>query len=113
MPTACALPDACGHKSVTGERMARQISVHKSFGKKNGFRSSDGSSVFSRDLILKETSELMVLLGLLFNQSVGSFDRANWLSIFQFDAVRFIDFSAKDFDRWVQWIRNSCFVFNF
>ena len=25
----------------------------------------------------------------------------------------FIDLSAKDFDRWVQWIRDSCFVFNF
>ena len=44
---------------------------------------------------------------------VNSFDLANGLSIFQFDAVRFIDFSAKVFGRWVQWIRDSCFVFNF
>ena len=35
------------------------------------------------------------------------------ISIFQFDAVPFFDFSANDFDRWVQWIRDSCFVFNF
>ena len=55
----------------------------------------------------------MVLFGSLLNQFVSSFDRANGLSIFQFDAVWFIDFSAKDFDRWVQWIRDSCFVFNF
>ena len=55
----------------------------------------------------------MVLFGSLLDPFVSSFDRANGLSIFQFDAVRFIDFSAKDFDRWVQWIRDSCFVFNF
>ena len=36
---------------------------------------------------------------------VNSFDLANGLSIFQFDAVRFIDLSARDFDRWVRWIR--------
>ena len=45
----------------------------------------------------------MVLFGSLLDQFVSSFARANGLSIFQFDAVRFIDFSAKDFDRWVQW----------
>ena len=50
----------------------------------------------------------MVLFGSLLDQFVSSFDRANGLSIFQFDAVQFIDFSAKDFDRWVQWIRDSC-----
>ena len=44
----------------------------------------------------------MVLLGSLLDQFVSSFDRAYGLSIFQFDAVQFIDFSAKDFDRWVQ-----------
>ena len=55
----------------------------------------------------------MVLFGSLLAQFVSSFDRANVLSIFQIDAVRFIDFSAKDFDRWVQWIRDSYFVFNF
>ena len=55
----------------------------------------------------------MVLFGSLLDQFVNSFDRANGLSIFQFDAVRSIDFSAKDFDRWVHWIRDSCFVFNF
>ena len=58
----------------------------------------------------------MVLFGSFLDQFVSSFDRANGLSIFRFDAVRFIDFSAKDFDRWVhmvQWIRDSCFVFNF
>ena len=55
----------------------------------------------------------MVLFGSLLDQFVSSFDRANGLSIFQFDADRFIDFSAKDFDRWVQWIRDSCFGFNF
>ena len=50
----------------------------------------------------------MVLFGSLLNQFVSCFDRANGLSIFQFDAVQFIDFSAKDYDRWVQWIRDSC-----
>ena len=55
----------------------------------------------------------MVLFWSLLDQFVRRFDRANGLSIFQFDAVQFIDFSAKDFDRWVQWIRDSCFVFNF
>ena len=54
-----------------------------------------------------------MLFGLLLDQFVSSFDRADGLSIFQFDAVRRIDFSAKDFGRWVQWIRDSCFVFNF
>ena len=49
----------------------------------------------------------------LLDQFVSSFDRSNGLSIFHFDAVRFIDFSAKDFDPWVQWIRDSCFGFNF
>ena len=44
---------------------------------------------------------------------VSSFDRANGLSIFQFDADRFIDFSANFFERWVQWIRDSRFAFNF
>ena len=37
----------------------------------------------------------MVLFGSLLDQFVGSFDRANGLSIFQFDAVLFVDFSAK------------------
>ena len=46
-------------------------------------------------------------------EAVSRFDRANGLSIFHFDAVQFIDASAKDFDLWVQWIRDSCFVFNF
>ena len=55
----------------------------------------------------------MVLFGSLLDQFISSFDRANELSICQFDAVRFIDFSAKDFDRWIQWIRGSCFAFNF
>ena len=41
----------------------------------------------------------MVLFGSLLDQFVSSFDRANGLSIFQFDEVRFIGFSAKDFDR--------------
>ena len=52
----------------------------------------------------------MVLFGSLFklDQFVSSFDRANGLSIFQIDEVRFIDFSAKGFDRSVQWIRDSC-----
>ena len=59
----------------------------------------------------------MVLFGSLLDQFLSSFDRAkftaNGLSIFQFDAARFVDFSAKDFDRWVRWIRDSCFVLNF
>ena len=55
----------------------------------------------------------MVLFGSFLDQFVVSFDRANGLSIFRFDAVRSIDFSANVFDRWVQWIRASCFVFNF
>ena len=54
----------------------------------------------------------MVLFGSLLDQFVSSFDRANWLSIFQFDAIRFIDFSAKGFDRRVRWIRDCCFVFD-
>ena len=37
----------------------------------------------------------MVLFGSLLDQFVSSFDRANGLSIFQFDAVRFIDFQQK------------------
>ena len=37
----------------------------------------------------------MVLFGLLLDHFVSSFDRVNGLSIFQFDAVRFIDFSGK------------------
>ena len=32
----------------------------------------------------------------MLDQFVSSFDRANGLSIFQFDAILFIDFSAKD-----------------
>ena len=55
----------------------------------------------------------MVLFGSLLDQFVSSIDRADGLSIFQFDAVRFIDFSAKDFYRQVKWISDSCFVFNF
>ena len=39
----------------------------------------------------------MVLFGSLLDPFVSSFDRANELA-----AVRFIDFSAKDFDLWVQ-----------
>ena len=46
----------------------------------------------------------MVLFGSLSDQFVGGFDG---LSMFQVDVVRFIDYSAKDFDRWVQWIRDS------
>ena len=38
----------------------------------------------------------MVLIGLLLDQFVSSFNLANGLSIFQFDAVRLIEFSAKD-----------------
>ena len=55
----------------------------------------------------------MVLFRSLLDQFVSNLDRANRLSIFQFDAVWFIDFSAKDFDRWVQWTRDSCIVLNF
>ena len=47
----------------------------------------------------------MVLFGVLLDQFVNSFDRANGLSIFKFDAVWFVNFSAKDLDRWVQWNR--------
>ena len=36
-----------------------------------------------------------------------------WLSLLQFDAVWFIDFPEKKIDLWVQWIRDSCIVFNF
>ena len=36
----------------------------------------------------------MVLFGSSLDQFVSSFDRADGLSILQFDAVRFIDFSA-------------------
>ncbi len=38
----------------------------------------------------------MVLFGSLLDQSVSSFDRANVLSTFEFDAVRFIDFSTRN-----------------
>ena len=55
----------------------------------------------------------MVFLGSLLDQFVSSFNRVNGLSIFEFDAVLSIDFSSKDFDRRVQWIRDSCFAFNF
>ena len=61
----------------------------------------------------RKSQSWMVLFRSLLDQFVLSFDRADGLSIFQFDAVRRIDFSAKDFGRWVQWIRDSCFVFNF
>ena len=37
----------------------------------------------------------MVLFGSLLDQFVSSFDRANGLSIFQFDAVRFMTFQQK------------------
>ena len=40
-------------------------------------------------------------IGSLLDRFVSSFDRPNGLSMFQFDGVRFNDFSAKDFDRWV------------
>ena len=50
-----------------------------------------------------------LLLDQIVTQFVSSFDRVNGLSIFQFDAVLFIDFSANFFDWWVQWIRDSCF----
>ena len=55
----------------------------------------------------------MVLFRSLLDQIVNRLDRANGLSIFQFDVVQFIDFSAKDFDLWVQWKRHRCVVFNF
>jgi hypothetical protein len=37
----------------------------------------------------------MALFGPLLDQSVGSLDRANVLSTFEFDAALFIDFSAR------------------
>ena len=52
------------------------------------------------------------MFGSLLDQFVSSFDRAHDLSILQFDAVLFIDFSANDFDRWVHQIRDS-YEFNF
>ena len=67
-------------------------------GKKNGFRLCDGNSVFSRDLILRDVSELNGIVRVIV-RSVCERDRINGLSIFQFDGVRFIEFSAKDFDR--------------
>ena len=39
-----------------------------------------------------------LLLDQIVTQFVSSFDRVNGLSIFQFDAVLFIDFSANFFD---------------
>ena len=61
-----------------------------------------------------QSRSLMVLFGSLLDQFVSSFDRANRLSMFQFDAVRFIDFSANDFDLSAQWItRDSCSVLDF
>ena len=59
-----------------------------------------GNYVSTRDLILN--SWMVLFCWWAFNYS-----------IFPFDAVWFIDNSAKDFDRWVWWIRDSCFVFNF
>ena len=41
----------------------------------------------------------MVFLGSLLDEFVSSFDRVNGLSIFEFDVVLLIDFSAKDLDR--------------
>ena len=49
----------------------------------------------------------------MLDQFVIGFDRANGLSILQFDAVWLIDFSEKDFNWFVQCIRDSCYVFNF
>ena len=76
-----------------------------------------GNSVFSRNLILKEVSdsdsELNGFVWIIVKSVCKQFDRANGLSIFQFDAIRFVGFSAKDSDRWVQSIMVSCFVFNF
>ena len=81
--------------------------------KKNGIRLCDGNSVVSRFLSLKEVSEYNGIVRIIVRSVCKQFDRANGLSIFQFDAIRFIDFSAKDFDQLVQWFRDSCFVFNF
>ena len=92
------------------------------FGKKHGCHSCNGNSVLSRDLNLKEVSELNGINRIIVRSVCKQVDRANGLSIFQFDAVwfisqfdavRLIDFSTIDFDRWVQWIRHICYVFNF
>ena len=63
--------------------------------------------------VSRKSRSWMVLFWSLLDQFISSFDFANGLSIFQFDALWFIHFLAKDFDRWVQWIKDSCFVFNY
>ena len=67
-------------------------------------------------LFFKEVSELNgIVQRSLLDQFASSFDRANGLSIFQFDAIHRL--FSKRF--WLmgkmesEWIRNSCFVFNF
>ena len=53
---------------------------------------------------------MSLLFGSLLDQFVSSFDRANGLSIFQFDLLTF---QQKNFDQWVLWIMDICSVFNF
>ena len=43
------------------------------FGQKNGFRSCDGNSVFSRDPILKEVSELNGIVRIIFSSVYKQF----------------------------------------
>ena len=97
----------------------RCIEIRNAYGvlvKQNGFRLCYAATVILGSLAIWSSTKSrswMVLFGLLLAQFVSSFDRANGLSMLQFDAVRFIDFSANFFDRWVQWIRDSCYVFDF
>ena len=76
--------------------------------------------MFSRDLILKEVSELNGIVRIILRSVCNQFHHANGLSIFQFDAVLFIDFQQKiliDGFNGIEWIttriRDSSFVFKF
>ena len=63
-------------------------------------RSCDGNSGFFRDLIFMEVSEWNFNVQFIVRSVCRQFDRAHGLSTFRFDAVCFIDFSAKILIDW-------------
>ena len=83
-------------------------------GQKNIFRSCDGNSGFSRDLILMEVSELNGIVWFIV-RSVCSVCRQFWSFWWEFNnqiCCSLIHwFFSKDSDRWVQWIGDSCLWF--
>ena len=50
--------NCCNLRLGYEDHFSSKVHVFAVFGQKNGFRSCDDNSVFSRDLILKEVSEL-------------------------------------------------------